>query len=459
MTKKHVSLLVVFVLLFTTLFSSFAFAANDVEWEVAEGITIKANYHQQTYGDQEATGKGAITFGKIGESKRLEAIGLSLEGAPADMEIRYGVHAQTYGDLPKDEAKNPILAVGPAVAGTKGEAKRLEGVQIGLYKKGTDDLYPGYQISYQVHMKGYGWGADADNNWYKGNEDAFMADGKFAGTKGLARWIEAVSIVIEKEAKLSVKDVTADNLIQLVVEFNQDVTDNDAVANIENYALEDAKGKKVEDIADVDVDGNFATITLEDAVDNQTKAFLVLNKAILGAEEEIEVRFYDNTAPVAKDAEVIGSNTIKVDFSEPVTTDSLANKEFEVKSADGKTTYGIRSVTPQKNNTEVLIELRKAVEDGDELVLTVSKNNGIQDYFRYKVVATEFELTVEEDNRDIEVVGQKNAKEEGITLVFNKNIKVDDPKNTNFYHTNSRNTVDSDKGAVADGNEHHQNEQ
>ena len=182
MTKKHVSLLVVFVLLFTTLFSSFAFAADEEDWETAEDITIKASYHVQTYGDKTAEGKGALTFGTNGESKRLENFGLELAGAPADMEIRYGVHAQTYGDLPKDG-----LAVGPAVAGTKGEAKRLEGVKIGLYKKGTDELYPGYQISYQVHMQGYGWGADADNNAYKGNEDAYKTNGEFAGTKGLAR--------------------------------------------------------------------------------------------------------------------------------------------------------------------------------------------------------------------------------------------------------------------------------
>ncbi len=195
MIRKHVIFLVVFALLFPVLFCRPASAASG-EWVIAQDITIKANFHVQSYGDLATEGKGSLAFGTSGEAKRLEGFRLELKGAPSDMEIRYGVHAKTYGDLPKDG-----LAVGPEFAGTIGEAKRLEGVRIGLYKKGTNTLYPGYQISYQVHMQGYGWGADANHNAYHGNEYAYKADGEFAGTKGEARRIEAVSLIIEKKAQ------------------------------------------------------------------------------------------------------------------------------------------------------------------------------------------------------------------------------------------------------------------
>ena len=195
LVRKHIIFLVAFALLFPVLFCRTTSAASG-EWEIAQDITIKASFHVQTYGNLATEGHGSLAFGTIGQEKRLEGLQLELVGAPSDMEIRYGVHAKTYGDLPKNG-----LAVGPEFAGTVGQAKRLEGVSIGLYKKGTNNLYPGYTISYQVHMRGYGWGADANHNAYHGNEFAYKADGEFAGTKGEARRIEAVSLIIERKAQ------------------------------------------------------------------------------------------------------------------------------------------------------------------------------------------------------------------------------------------------------------------
>lgn len=431
-------------MLFTTLFSSFVFAAEE-EWVIADEITINVDYHVQTYGDRTTEGDGMVSFGTTGEGKRLERFNITLEGAPADMELVGMAHVQTYGDMPEKGFK-------AGEVGTAGEAKRIEGVAFKLVKKGTDELYPGYTISYQVHMKGYGWGASAEQNWYKGNEDAFASDGEFAGTRGLARHIEEVSMIIEKEAKLAVKDVAADNLKQVEVEFNQNVEGNDAVENKDNYALEDSKGKDVEDVIKVDVDGNTAVLTLEEAVDNQTTAYLVINKAVLGEEAEFEVRFRDFTAPTVDDAEVIGENTIKVVFSEPMDAETLKEaRNYNIESADGKTSYSVRSVTPQKNDTQALIELRRNLKDGDELVLTVK--NAIKDYANFRVPTTEFDLVVVEDNSEIEVIDYKNATEEGVILVFNKNIKVDNSNVKNYYHTNSKNTIDKKDGVKADGNE------
>lgn len=67
--------------------------------------------------------------GTSGEAKRLEAICIALTGEMAEhYDIYYRVHAQTFGWL--GWAKN-----GEA-SGTAGYAKRLEGIQIVLVPKG-----------------------------------------------------------------------------------------------------------------------------------------------------------------------------------------------------------------------------------------------------------------------------------------------------------------------------------
>lgn len=67
--------------------------------------------------------------GTEGEAKRLEAIKIQLTGADKDKyDVYYRVHAQSYGWL--GWAKNG------APSGTAGYAKRLEGIQIVVVKKG-----------------------------------------------------------------------------------------------------------------------------------------------------------------------------------------------------------------------------------------------------------------------------------------------------------------------------------
>jgi benzoyl-CoA reductase/2-hydroxyglutaryl-CoA dehydratase subunit BcrC/BadD/HgdB len=67
------------VLLFTTLFTGFVFAADATEWEVADDITINVKAHVQTFGDQSYTGKGQVAFGTEGKAKRLEKFDVTLE--------------------------------------------------------------------------------------------------------------------------------------------------------------------------------------------------------------------------------------------------------------------------------------------------------------------------------------------------------------------------------------------
>lgn len=272
-------------------------------------------------------------------------------------------------------------------------------------------------------------------------------------TLGQKLGLEGFEPVEPEPEELEIVGVSADNLKQVVVEFNQDVTDNEEVENVDNYVLENKDGKKMSEIEDVEIDGEFATLTLKTASANQVNRVLVIKKGVTGTELEEEVRFDDFTVPVAEDAEVIGESMIHVVFNEPIKDLKDSTKGFEVESADGKTTYRVRSVKPAKNGKEALVELRSKLKDGDQIVLTVK--NDLKDYAGFRLATTEFDLEVIEDDSEIEVIGFRKATEEGITLIFNKNIKVVDADEDNFYHTSSKNTVK--EGSInkdsADGNE------
>ena len=66
-----------------------------------------------------------------------------------------------------------------ATAGTTGQSKRLEAIQITL----TDELAELYDVYYRVHVQTYGW-----LDW--------ACNGETAGTTGLSKRLEAIEIVL-----------------------------------------------------------------------------------------------------------------------------------------------------------------------------------------------------------------------------------------------------------------------
>ena len=128
--------------------------------------------HVQTYGDQSYVSDGSIA-GTFGEAKRLEAISINLntELLGVDGGIKYKTHVQKDGWL--DYVENG------KVSGTVGEAKRLEAICIEL----TGDVAKEYDVYYRVHAQTYGW-----LGWAKNGEEA--------GTAGLSKRLEAIQIVL-----------------------------------------------------------------------------------------------------------------------------------------------------------------------------------------------------------------------------------------------------------------------
>ena len=143
--------------------------------------TPSVNYstHVQDIGWQGYVKDGS-TAGTTGQSKRLEAIRIKLTDELAEnYDIYYRVHAQEFGWL--GWAKNGESA------GTAGYSYRLEAIEVKLVEKGgkapgsTQDAYRQRYVSYQTHVQDIGW-------------QGIKYDGDVAGTSGQSKRLEAINI-------------------------------------------------------------------------------------------------------------------------------------------------------------------------------------------------------------------------------------------------------------------------
>ena len=140
--------------------------------------------HVQDYGWQTPVNDGALA-GTTGESKRIEAIKISLSNQKEEGDIEYSAHVQDYGW--QTSVKNGIIA------GTTGESKRIEAIKIKL----SGELAKKCDIYYRVHAQDYGW-----LGWAKNNEPA--------GTEGLSKRVEAIEIkIVAKGEEIPVTEKVA----------------------------------------------------------------------------------------------------------------------------------------------------------------------------------------------------------------------------------------------------------
>lgn len=147
------------------------------EEKVTKTPSVQYKTHVQTYDWQDWVADGAVS-GTSGEAKRLEAIDIVLKNAPYEGSICYTTHVQTYGWQADIDDVNSWATDG-AMAGTSGEAKRLEAIKIQL----TGEMAEHYDVYYRVHAQSYGW-----LGWAK--------NGESAGTSGYGKRLEAIQIVL-----------------------------------------------------------------------------------------------------------------------------------------------------------------------------------------------------------------------------------------------------------------------
>ena len=131
-----------------------------------EGVAYRT--HVQDFGWQDYVLNGESS-GTSGQSKRLEAINIKLEGISGGIEYR--THVQDIGW--QDWVANDALS------GTSAQSKRLEAIQIRLTGEAADL----YDVYYRVHAQDTGW-----MDWAK--------NGASAGTAAYSRRLEAIEIKI-----------------------------------------------------------------------------------------------------------------------------------------------------------------------------------------------------------------------------------------------------------------------
>ena len=161
----------------TSYIGAYDLSIGDTKLFVREYIT-EANVfyktHVQDIGWQTHAINGALA-GTEGQSKRLEAIQIKTTNTSEGAKIKYQVHVENIGW--QEWKENGQLA------GTEGKSLRLEAIRIKLENEEN------YSIQYRVHVQDIGW-----QNW--------KTDGAMAGTEGKSLRLEAIQIrIIPKEEK------------------------------------------------------------------------------------------------------------------------------------------------------------------------------------------------------------------------------------------------------------------
>ena len=131
---------------------------------------VQYRTHVENIGWQPFYNDGAMA-GTSGQALRLEGIEIELKNKEYSGGISYRTHVENIG-------WQSYVSDG-AMAGTSGRALRLEAICIGL----TGDMANHYDIYYRVHAQNFGW-----MGWTK--------NGAPAGTAGYAYRLEGIQIVL-----------------------------------------------------------------------------------------------------------------------------------------------------------------------------------------------------------------------------------------------------------------------
>jgi len=248
--------------------------------------------------------------------------------------------------------------------------------------------------------------AEVAVKWPQVDTSKAMAKTEITGTIEGTDVVAKVNVTI-KEVVLKVDSVTADNLIEVVVVYNQDVSGNDAVANKDNYSLDVGKVKSVK------VDGNIAVLRLESAIENQKKAKLTISDKILPAKETIEFTFFDATLPEVLGLEATGPKEFTVTFSEPI------EEKGTVTVKSGTSTLSVNYGAIETGTARVKIPLYSTLVDGKEYVITIQ---GFKDYAKYNNVIKTITYNYVKDTT-APVAEIEAATQEYVVVKFNKPVR------------------------------------
>lgn len=135
-------------------------------------VNLRGLVHLQNTGDVPVQG-GAFA-GTRGEARRLEGFSLQIADSIPSLGIEYMAHIQDKGDTP--------WVGGGQFVGTRGEARRLEGFAIRL----TGSAATNYNVNYFCHVQDIG-------------DTPVRFNGQFCGTRGESRRLEGLQVWIQRK--------------------------------------------------------------------------------------------------------------------------------------------------------------------------------------------------------------------------------------------------------------------
>ncbi|NBI30576.1 Ig-like domain-containing protein [Chengkuizengella marina] len=234
-----------------------------------------------------------------------------------------------------------------------------------------------------------------------------------------------VEELAEAAKELKVKSLSADSLVQVVVEFNA-ALDAESAEEEGNYDLSDSI-----DVGDAELqeDGKTVVLTVEE-LDNQDEYKIEIDgvKSAGGNTlEDYEGLFtaFDADLPTVEGLEFTGPKSFTVTFSEPM--DPEVEGKVEVKK-------GSKKLSVDKNDTkvsgnEVFVELNSSFKDGEEYSISISK---YEDFAEYANVSFK-EAFDYEDSKDAPTASIEDVTQTVIEVKFDK--PVSGVNKDDFNHT------------------------
>ncbi|TCP57771.1 S-layer family protein [Tumebacillus sp. BK434] len=226
---------------------------------------------------------------------------------------------------------------------------------------------------------------------------------------------------------VEVTNVTALNLKQIKVDFNQAVDAASATASA-NYTYTGAVGNgyAAEGAFVLSADKKSVIITLLNAEAQQASATLKIKDVVAGdnklAEVTKSVSFFDATVPSVTTATVTGPSKVTVEFSEPVTAGALNASAF---SLDGNT-YSLSSATAvvgEPNKVELTIGA--TLPEGEHTIKInpagTDPANQVKDFAGFVVPTADVKFTYTVDKTAPVAVIDSVAQNQ-VVIKFNKAI-------------------------------------
>lgn len=260
--------------------------------------------------------------------------------------------------------------------------------------------------------------ADVAVTWEDVDASEPMEKTEITGTIEGTDVVAKVNVTIEADALL-VNSVTADNLVEVNVEYNQDVSDIEAVASKDNYSLNVGK------IDSISVDGNTAVLSLvrADHPKNQTPAKLTVNDKILEEKETFEFTYFDRTLPKVLDIEITGPKSLNILFDEPIETYG------KVTLKSGSSTLSVNTALKGGGTATITVPLYSSFSDGKTYEITIKE---FVDYAGYNNEIRTIEFVYEKDETP-PVATVDEVTQEYVKVSFNKPVKGLTPEH--FYHS------------------------